>query len=122
MCVISIHVHCFEWSGFFGVFVFVFSPLNQAVHVHAVFCTSRRVHLYTQWKEGMPILITESPLKLSQHLDRYPCYTIHIFITVFVKHRCAVNNVDACVQLMCFSYNFVGHNFYFCRVNQAVYM
>ena len=49
MCVISIHVHCFEWSGVFLVFVFVFSPLNQAVHVHAVFRTSRRVHLYTQW-------------------------------------------------------------------------
>ena len=51
----------------------------------------------------MPILITESPLELknvSQHLDRYPCYNIHVFITVFMKHRCAVNNVDACVQLI----------------------
>ena len=49
--------------------------------------------------EGTPIMITESPLKLkdvSQHLDRYPCYNIHVFIIVFVKRRCAVNNVDAC--------------------------
>ena len=41
MCVISIHVHYFELSGFFLV--------NQAVHVHAVFLTLRPVHLYSQW-------------------------------------------------------------------------
>ena len=86
MCVISIHVPCFEWSVFFffflgggggGGFVFVFV---------FVFFQLIRQYMYMQYSlpqgglicihsgtEGMPILITESPLKLSQHL--YTCST-----------------------------------------------